>query len=121
MVDWNQIIYKSGDFLLPQSVKKVLDISLYKSSNYRFYVEVWHIVHFITGFILGLAYISLGYGRNLKEYLLTLFIIHAIWEYWQIFIGMSKPLRLSYHNNLFDIIFDTIVFMVGSSLAFVLV
>ena len=34
MPDWNQIIYKSGDFFLPPSVKKVLDLSIYKSYNY---------------------------------------------------------------------------------------
>jgi len=68
---------------------------------------------------LGLMYIKLGY--NMKTYFLNLFIIHTIWEYWQIYIGMSKPLRLTYHNNLIDIIFDTVIFMLGSYLSFVLV
>lgn len=121
MVDWNAAIYKSGDFFIPQSVKKILDILLYKSYNYSFYIEVWHVVHFITGIIFGILYLTLGYRRDLKGYLLTLFIIHTIWEYWQIYIGMSKPLRLTYHNNLIDIIFDTFIFMLGSYLAFVLV
>lgn len=119
MVDLHKMIYKSGDFFVPQSVKKILDTLLYKSSNYSFYVEIWHIVHFITGFLLGLIYIYLGY--NVKTYYLNLFIIHTIWEYWQAYIGMSKPLRLTYHNNLFDILFDTVIFMVGSYIAFTLV
>ena len=119
MVDWNAVIYKSGDFFIPQSVKKVLDILLYKSYNYSFYIEVWHLVHFVVGCLLGLMYIKLGY--NMKTYFLNLFIIHTIWEYWQIYIGMSKPLRLTYHNNLIDIIFDTVIFMLGSYLSFVLV
>ena len=103
MVDYHEMIYKSGDFFVPQPVKKVLDMLLYKSSNYSFYVEIWHIVHFITVFLLGVIYIYLGY--NIKTYYLNLFIIHTIWEYWQVYIGMSKPLRLSYHNNLFDILY----------------
>lgn len=119
MVDLHKMIYKSGDFFVPQSVKKILDTLLYKSSNYSFYVEIWHIVHFITGFLLGVIYIYIGY--NIKTYYLNLFIIHTIWEYWQVYIGMSKPLRLTYHNNLFDILFDTVIFMVGSYIAFTLV
>jgi hypothetical protein len=121
MVDWNQLIYKSGDFLLPQPIKKVLDILLYKNYDYSFYVEVWHILHFVVGFLMGLVYIKSGYRYNTKIYLFNLFIIHTIWEYWQIYIGMSHPLRLTYHNNLIDILFDTFVFMLGSYLALVLV
>ena len=119
MADWNKIIYKSGDFLLPQSIKKVFDILLYKNSNYSFYVEVWHIVHFFSGFLIGLIYIYTGYSKD--AYLWNLFIIHTIWEYWQVYIGMSKPFRLTYHNNLFDMMFDTFIFMVGGYVAFILV
>ena len=119
MVDWNKMIYKSGDFFIPQTIKKVLDILLYKSSNYSFYIEVWHIVHLMSGFLMGLIYIHLGY--NINTYFWNLFIIHTIWEYWQVYIGMSKPLRLTYHNNLIDILFDTFIFMVGSYIAFILV
>ena len=119
MVDLHKMIYKSGDFFVPQSVKKILDTLLYKSSNYSFYVEIWHIVHFVTGFLFGLIYMYLGY--NTHTYYLNLFIIHTIWEYWQAYIGMSKPLRLTYHNNLIDILFDTFIFMVGSYIAFTLV
>ena len=119
MVDLHKMIYKSGDFFVPQPVKKVLDTLLYKSSNYSFYVEIWHIVHFVTGFLFGLIYTYLGY--NINTYYLNLFIIHTIWEYWQAYIGMSKPLRLTYHNNLIDILFDTFIFMVGTYIAFTLV
>ena len=121
MPDWNQVIYKSGDFFIPPSIKKMLDRSIYRTSNYSFYIEVWHILHFITGLLLGLIYIKFGYGRNFTKYLWNLFIIHTIWEYWQVYIGMSHPLRLTYNNNLLDIIFDTFVFMLGSCLVFVLV
>lgn len=118
MVDLHEMIYNSGNFFVPQPVKKVLDILLYKNYNYNFYVEIWHIAHFVTGFLLGLIYIYLGY--NMKSYYSNLIIIHIIWEYWQVYIGMSKPLRLTYHNNLIDILFDTFIFMVGSYIAFTL-
>ena len=121
MPDWNKVIYKSGDFFIPPSIKKMLDRSIYRTSNYSFYIEVWHILHFISGLLLGLIYIKFGYGRNFTKYLWDLFIIHTIWEYWQVYIGMSHPLRLTYNNNLLDIIFDTFVFMFGSYLVFVLV
>ena len=119
MVDWNKIIYKSGDFFIPQSIKKVLDILLYKNFNYSFYVEIWHIVHFFSGILIGLIYIHLGYSKD--AYLWNLFIIHTVWEYWQVYIGMSKPLRLTYHHNLFDMIFDSFLFIVGGYFAFILV
>lgn len=119
MADWNKIIYKSGDFFLPQSIKKVFDILLYKNYNYSFYVEVWHIVHFFSGILIGLIYIYIGYSKD--TYLWNLFIFHTIWEYWQVYIGMSKPFQLTYHNNLFDMLFDTFIFMVGGYFAFILV
>ena len=64
MVDLHKMIYKSGDFFVPQPVKKVLDTLLYKSSNYSFYVEIWHLVHFVTGFLFGLIYMYLGYNTH---------------------------------------------------------
>ena len=43
-----------------------------------------------------------------------MFIIHTIWELWQMLIGMSKPYKLTGRSNLIDTIMDTIFFMVGA-------
>jgi hypothetical protein len=61
---------------------------------------------------LGVLYLYLDKG--LKFYYYNLFIIHTIWELWQILIGMSKPWKLTGHSNLIDIFVDTIVFMIGT-------
>jgi hypothetical protein len=38
-------------------------------------------------------------------------IIHTVWEFWQMLIGMSKPYKLTGSSNLIDIIMDTLLFM----------
>lgn len=43
-----------------------------------------------------------------------MFIIHTIWEFWQMLIGMSKPYELVGRSNLVDTIMDTIFFMLGA-------
>ena len=106
------IIYNSGDVFLPENVKKILGIELIGTYKKTFYVSGWSILHFINGIIIG--YIYLYFKGNSKLYFYKLFIIHTIWEFWQMLIGMSKPYKLTGRNNLIDIIMDTIFFMLGA-------
>ena len=106
------IIYSSGDVFLPEKVKNILGTDLIGSSNKTFYVSGWSIVHLINGLIIG--YIYLYFKWDIRLYALKLFIIHTIWELWQVLIGMSKPYKLTGRSNLIDIIMDTIFFMSGA-------
>ncbi len=106
------IIYSSGDVFLPEKVKKILRTDLIGTSKKTFYVSGWSILHFINGIIIG--YIYLYFNGDRKLYFYKLFIIHTIWEFWQMLIGMSNPFKLTDSNNLIDIIMDTIFFMLGA-------
>lgn len=105
---WNEMIYNSGDFFLPKPIKTILDKNIYVNSNYSFYINGWTIIHFISGIIIGYLF------YNTNCYFYKMFIIHSIWEFWQIIIGMSKPYNLKGDSNLLDLFIDTIVFMLGT-------
>lgn len=109
-----KIIYNSGDLFLPPSIKKVLDKDIIGSRKNTFYFSGWSIMHFISGIITGYIYLLYtNKPQNTNKYYYSMFIIHTIWELWQILIGMSNPLNITGHNNIVDIISDTIYFMLG--------
>ena len=106
------IIYNSGDIFLPEKVKNILGTDLIGTSKKTFYVSGWSIVHLINGIIFG--YLYLYFKGDSRFYMFKLFIIHTIWELWQMLIGMSKPYKLTGRSNLIDTIMDTIFFMLGA-------
>ena len=107
-----QFLYNSGDAFLPAPIKRVLNTYLYNTPNNSFYINGWSIVHLLSGILLGLIYLFLGKEESLFFY--HLFIIHTIWELWQVFIGMAKPWRRTGSSNLIDSIVDTAMFMIGA-------
>jgi VanZ family protein len=111
-IDWEEMLYHSGDFFLPKPIKQTLDKSIYMTSDYSFYINGWTFVHFFSGMLVGAIYLYLD--KPIKYYYYKMFIIHTIWELWQMLIGMSKPYKLTGDSNLIDTIVDTIVFMIGS-------
>lgn len=114
-INIQNIIYNSGDIFLPEHIKIMLRKDLIGSSKKTFYLSRWSIVHLINGIIFGYLYLYFNY--DIQFYALKLFIIHTIWEMWQILIGMSKPYNLTGNNNLMDTILDTIIFMSGAFIA----
>jgi len=108
------IIYNSGDVFLPENIKNILGKDLIGTSKKSFYVSGWSIVHLINGIIFGYLYLYFNY--DIRFYTYKLFIIHTIWELWQMLIGMSKPYKLTGRSNLIDTIMDTIFFMLGASI-----
>ena len=111
-LNWEQIIYNSGDFFFPTFIKNILDKNIYITQNNSFYINGWSLLHYFSGMILGTVYLYLDKGLNFYYY--YLFIIHTIWELWQMLIGMSKPWKLTGSSNLIDTFVDTIFFMVGT-------
>ena len=109
-----QILYKSGDAFLPKLLRDFLDRGFYPDKTETFYINGWTGVHFIFGIVFGLIFMHLFHYD--KKYYLHLFIIHTLWEVWQVLIGMAKPWTLSGSSNLLDSIVDTVVFMVGGYL-----
>ena len=112
-INWNKVIYNSGDVFLPVPIKQALDKYLYTTKNGSFYINGWTFLHLFSGVFLGTLYLYLGKQIEFFYYY-NLFIIHTIWELWQMLIGMSKPWNLTGHSNLIDTFVDTFVFMFGA-------
>ena len=111
-INWNQMIYNSGDFFFPKFIINILDKYIYVTQNNSFYINGWTLLHYFSGMILGAVYLYLD--KELKFYYYKLFIIHTLWELWQMLIGMSKPWKLTGDSNLIDTFVDTTVFMIGT-------
>jgi len=107
-----EIIFSSGEILLPDSVKNPLMANIIGSSKKTFYISGWSIIHIINGLIVGFLYLFFNY--DIKRYAINMLIIHTCWEVWQMLIGMSKHYKLTGSNNLIDIIMDTLLFMLGA-------
>ena len=107
-----EIIFSSGEILLPDSVKNSLTSNIIGSSKKTFYISGWSIIHIINGLIVGFLYLFFNY--DIKRYAINMLIIHTVWEAWQMLIGMSKPYKLTGSNNLIDTIIDTLLFMLGA-------
>ena len=118
-INWSKIIYNSGDVFLPEFIRNALGTIIYKypnsDTNYTFYIQGWTFIHFINGILFGYLYLYFGYIK--KYYFMNMFILHTLWELWQIIIGMSKPLNIIGRNNIIDILVDTSSFMLGSYLS----
>ena len=115
-IDWEKVLYNSGDVFLPKPIKEFLDKSLYMTKNHSFYINGWTFVHYFSGVLVGAIY--LYFNKPIQSYYIYLLILHTIWELWQVFIGMAKPWKLTGHSNLIDSFVDTIVFMLGAYVTF---
>ena len=118
----DDILYRSGDVFLPEPVRKTLEKGVYFDNRESLYINGWTGIHFLSGFIAGWLYLRYIRDRTnrptLKDnYYWNLFLLHTLWELWQVFIGMAKPWKLEGGSNLIDSIIDTGAFMLGAYLA----
>ncbi len=112
MLNIHNLIYNSGDVFLPEKVKHILGVDLIGSSKNTFYVSGWSLVHLLNGILFG--YLYLYFKGDKRFYFYKLFILHTLWELWQMLIGMAKPYKLTGRSNLIDTIMDTVFFMIGA-------
>lgn len=110
--DMYNLIYNSGDVFLPKKIKTILGTDLIGSSTQTFYVSGWSLVHLMNGIIFG--YLYLYFKGDSRFYFFKLFVLHTLWELWQMLIGMAKPYKLTGRSNLVDTIMDTLFFMMGA-------
>lgn len=101
------LLYRSGDLFLPLWVRQILERYHIGNDRTVFYITNWSIVHLLSGVLTG--YILLEKYPSLPYYT-TGFIVHTIWEFWQIFIGMTKWKTA---RGSMDIFVDTAMFMIG--------
>jgi hypothetical protein len=110
MVEKDSIFYKSGDIFLPKEIRNILDytfvgsISPYKS----FYINGWSLLHMLSGILVASIFLKDDPRIYIKS-----FVIHTVWELWQVYIGMANPFTLVGKSSLIDSIVDTIFYMFG--------
>lgn len=117
-IDWDKVIYNSGDVFFPKPLKELLDKDILTTHSRSFYINGWSFMHFFSGIVIGAIYLYLG--KPSEFYYFKMLVIHTIWELWQMLIGMSKPWKLTGDSNLIDTFVDTIVFMLGTYITLVI-
>ena len=96
----NDILCQSGDLFLPYGFRKRLETYLVGSETSLFYITFWTIIHFMSGVFV--AYFGATYWTG--------FIIHTIWEIYQILVRNTPIHKL---RARIDVITDTVAFMLG--------
>jgi len=114
------ILYDSGDFLLPSKLRNFLKQNIIGDSKNTFYISYWSIVHFLSGILFGYLinkYLIINESNKLvSNYYFKAFMLHTTWEFWQMFIEMSNPFSIIGPSNIVDTIIDTMLFMLGASI-----
>lgn len=95
-------IYRSGDIWLPKSTVKFLHTYVIGNDKTLFYINYWHGMHFLSGVLFGLF-------TGFQHPFVTYFLLHTVWELWQILIGMTN-LNL---RGIIDIGVDTCMGLIG--------
>lgn len=106
-------IYRSGDVFAPKHIRAFLETFLYGSYDQTVYITYWSIMHLLSGVFTAIVLQRLKITKH--PYWMG-FLIHTLWELWQVWINMSKPFKIVGHNNIVDIILDTVLFMIGMGL-----
>ena len=96
-----KILYRTGDLYLPPKIVHFLDQYIVGSNRSLLYINLWSILHLFSG-IFTAIYIT--------DNIYYAFILHTIWELWQILIGMTKYRTM---RGMLDICMDTIMFLAG--------
>jgi hypothetical protein len=94
--DW---LYRSGDIFLPRKYVDLLDTYIFNTPYV--YMNVWSLLHGLSGVLFALVV--------RRATLTDWFIVHTLWELWQVFIGMT-PLTL---RGAIDTVMDTAISMLG--------
>jgi hypothetical protein len=108
MPTYQDILFRSGDLFLPKGVRDFLEYYYIGNGKSTLYVTNWSIIHFLTGILL--TNYLLKKRMNIYEIVLITFIIHTIWELWQIY-GGNTPIGTL--RGQIDVLVDTVFFMAG--------
>lgn len=108
MPTYEQILFKSGDLFLPTKVRNFLEYYYIGNKESVFYITNWSFIHFLSGILF--AYFFRKFGAT--EILIIVFLIHCIWETWQIY-GKNTPIQTA--RGRVDTAVDTLLFMTGAT------
>ncbi len=107
MVDKDSWIYRSGDIFLPPAVRRWLETYWIGNASTIFYITNWTFVHALSG-VLTAHSLSVWFPK--LPLFWTAFVVHTLWELWQMAIGMTKYTTL---RGQVDTVVDTVAFLIG--------
>jgi len=125
-MDKDSLLFRSGDLFFGRETRRFLETFLYGSYESTIYITYWSILHFISGIIT--SYVLKTYMPYILHPYVIGFILHSLWELWQVYIGMSlvqfrtsqaphdgasRPWNWKGHNGFTDLFMDTALFMAG--------
>lgn len=106
MPTFRDILFLSGDLFLPKSVRNVLERYYIGNDRSLVYVTNWSLIHFLSGILTAWILVTRYPGY---DPLWTGFLIHTMWEIWQLAVH-NTPWTL---RGVVDIGMDTLLFMIG--------
>jgi hypothetical protein len=108
-MDWNRILFKSGDLFLPKQVRAFLEYYYIGNLKSTLYITNWTIIHFLSGIITAYL-LATRTNYATQKILLVSLLIHTLWELWQIY-GENTPIWT--RRGQVDVFVDTVAYMVG--------
>jgi hypothetical protein len=113
MTNPNSLLYRSGDAFAPEHIRKKLSEYIVGGPNTLFYLNYWSIIHMLSGILVAAILHKLYGTASGFNYYGIGFIIHTLWETWQMLIGMSIYKGINHLRQWIDTGVDTIMFMGG--------
>lgn len=110
-MDKDGLLFRSGDFFFSREIRQFLHTFIYGSYESTIYITYWSVLHFISGILT--SYVLKTYMPYIIHSYVVGFILHSLWEVWQVYIGMSRPWNWKGHNGFTDLFLDTGLFMAG--------
>ena len=106
MIPKDSFLYRSGDIWLPKPIVKALDTYIVGDSTTLFYLNYWHINHFLSGVFFALFHV---FVYRIPSPLLSYLLLHTLWELWQMLIGMTPRNQ----KGMLDALVDTLIGLLG--------
>ncbi len=106
MIDKESWLYRSGDIWLPKQTVNYLNTYIVGNEESLFYLNYWHGMHFLSGVLFGLFHL---FVFQFQHPFYVYFLVHTLWEAWQLGIGMTKENK----RAIVDIFVDTCMGFLG--------
>ena len=100
-------LFLSGDLFLPTSVRTVLERYWIGNDRSLVYITNWSLMHILSGILTG--WLLMRYAPD-WDYYWSGFVIHSLWEVWQILVKNTPYWTL---RGRIDVVMDTLLFMGG--------
>jgi hypothetical protein len=105
----NDLLFQSADLFLPTNIRQFLEYYYVGNDKSLFYLTNWSILHFVSGVLVTLFLLKRS-SHPTNKIILISFLIHTLWEVWQIYVKKTPIHTL---RGQIDVFVDTLLFMIG--------